>query len=74
VSLHTSQHNEQLNPQLPHESSSTENYLNAEAAEQRQQVTFIFLKMSTPKKYAILELYSQSYVLIYAQIYFIDLN
>jgi callose synthase len=44
VSLHTSQHNEQLNPQLPHESSSTENYLNAEAAEQRQQVTFIFKK------------------------------
>ncbi|XP_066330034.1 putative callose synthase 8 isoform X2 [Miscanthus floridulus] len=37
VSLHTSQHNEQLNPRLPHESSSTENYLNAEAAEQRQQ-------------------------------------
>lgn len=39
VSVNTSQQTEQLNPQLPHELSSTENYLNSEASEQRQQQT-----------------------------------
>jgi hypothetical protein len=67
VSLHTSQQNEQLNSQLPPESSSTENYLNSEAAEQRQQVTLFFLKkMSTP--------YFCTHALIFAQICSIDLN
>ncbi|KAG2649819.1 hypothetical protein PVAP13_1NG133600 [Panicum virgatum] len=38
VSVDTSHQNEQQNSQLPHESSSTENYLNS-GAEQRQQQT-----------------------------------
>jgi len=40
VSVDTSHQNEQQNSQLPHESSSTENYLNS-GAEERQQVTVI---------------------------------
>ncbi|CAO2037869.1 unnamed protein product [Urochloa humidicola] len=39
VSVDTSQQSEQQNPQLPQDSSSTENCLNPEAAEQRQQQT-----------------------------------
>jgi callose synthase len=39
VSVDTSHQNEQKNSQLPHESSSTENYLHPEGAEQRQQQT-----------------------------------
>ncbi|XP_012703765.1 putative callose synthase 8 isoform X3 [Setaria italica] len=39
VSVDKPQQTEQQNPQVPHESSSTENCLNSEAAEQRQQQT-----------------------------------
>jgi hypothetical protein len=73
VSVDTSHQNEQKNSQLPHESSSTENYLHPEGAEQRQQVTLI--SKIIIQKYVIFDSYNQvSYLFMHRSIYLLKLK
>jgi hypothetical protein len=73
VSADKPQQSEQQNPQLPHESSSTENCLNSEAADQRQQVTLIS-KMVILKN-VIFEEYNQpNYLFMYKSVLFTEIE